>query len=179
MESGKNEDKHGSAAPSLWVIEHGSRIRTGGTVLDLAAGRGRHSRWFLERGYSVVAVDRDITGLSEITGNPNAEVLEADLENAPWPLAGRPFDGIVVTNYLWRPLFPKIQDSLSPDGVLIYETFGIGNEKYGKPSNPDFLLHEGELRDAFSNLEAVAYAHGRVESPKPAIVQKFCAIKRG
>lgn len=164
---------------SHWVLEHSPLVRANGSVLDIAAGRGRHSRWFLSQGHTVVAVDLNISGLSDRAGDPMLEVVEADLENAPWPFGGRVFEGIVVTNYLWRPLFPIIQEALSPGGVLIYETFGVGNEKFGRPSNPDFLLREGELPEAFKGLEPVAYFHGFVETPKPAIVQKFCAVKPG
>ena len=178
----KPRDKPGNLKPleaSDWVIEHAQRIRNNGTVLDLAAGRGRHSRFLLSTGHAVVAVDRDVDGLADLADNPKLEVVEADLENAPWPLEGRIFDGVVVTNYLWRPLLPKIRSALAPGGVLIYETFGLGNEKYGRPSNPDFLLQEGELPRVFSDFDIVAYEHGYVDTPKPAIIQKICAIKPG
>lgn len=174
---GKPASGHRALEPSHWVVRHGPRVHAQGSVLDIAAGRGRHSRWFLDRGHAVTAVDIDLSGLSDQASNPRLEAIETDLENAPWPFGGRSFDGIVVTNYLWRPLFPLIQEALSPAGVLIYETFGMGNEEFGKPSNPAFLLHEGELLEAFSSLDAIAYEHGFVDAPKPAIVQRLCAVK--
>lgn len=177
MNPRKPKTGHRALEPSHWVVAHGPRVRARGSVLDVAAGRGRHSRWFLDRGHAVTAVDIDLSGLSDQADNPLLEAAEADLENGSWPFGGRSFDGIVVTNYLWRPLFPLIQEALSPGGVLIYETFGIGNEEFGKPSNPAFLLHEGELLEAFSSLDVIAYEHGFVDMPKPAIVQRFCAVK--
>lgn len=177
MNPGKAAQGQGTSEPSPWVVHHGPLVRSKGHVLDIAAGRGRHTRWFLNQGHSVTAVDKDISRLSGLAAYPNLETVEADLENAPWPLNGISFDGIVVTNYLWRPLFQNIQNALSPGGVLIYETFGVGNGEFGKPSNPAFLLEEGELPKAFTTLTPLAYEHGFVELPKPAIVQKFCAIK--
>jgi len=146
-------------------------------VLDLAAGSGRHARYLLVLGYRVVAIDRDVSRLFDLVNEEAAEVVEAELENAPWPFPGRRFDGIVATNYLHRPLLPILEASLAPGGVLIYETFAVGNEKYGRPSNPDFLLREGELLDAFSQtLSVIDYEHGYEERPRPAVKQRICAI---
>ena len=157
--------------------ERASRIPARGVVLDLAAGSGRHARYLVELGYRVVAVDRDVSRLFDLVNGQAAEIVEADLENAPWPFPGRRFDGIVVTSYLHRPLLPILAASLAPGGVLIYETFAVGNEKYGRPSNPDFLLREGELLDAFSQtLTVVDYGHGYEERPRPAVKQRICAI---
>jgi SAM-dependent methyltransferase len=156
-------------------------IKARGTVLDLACGSGRHARWFAARGHGVTAVDRDpeaIAALGEVAG---VTALAADLEGGhPWPLPGRHFDGIVVTNYLHRPLFGPILESLAEGGVLIYETFAAGNERLGRPSNPEFLLKQGELLDAFGKaLSVVAFEQGRAERPKSAMIQRLCAIRGG
>jgi SAM-dependent methyltransferase len=129
-------------------------------------------------GFRVVAVDVDVSGIDDLIGDALVEVIEADLERGPWPLGHRAFDGIVVTNYLHRPLLPKLVDALAPEGVLIYETFAVGNEKYGRPSNPHFLLEQGELLEIFGgHLEVLDYAHGLDEHPGPAIRQRICAKK--
>ena len=140
-----------------------------GPVLDLACGSGRHSRYFLERGLQVTAVDCEPQSI------PGATFVQADLEKgSPWPLAGQHFGGVVVTNYLYRPLFPQLAASLVLGGVLIYETFMAGNEKYGRPSNPEFLLRPGELLEAFKALSLLAFEQGYVERPKPAVTQRIC-----
>lgn len=165
------------SAPAAWVVRFASRIPARGVVLDLAAGSGRHARYLVELGYRVVAIDRDVSRLFDLVNEEAAEIVEADLENAPWPFPGRRFDGIVVTSYLHRPLLPILAASLAPGGVLIYETFAVGNEKYGRPSTPDFLLREGELLDAFSQaLTVIDYEHGYEERPRPAVKQRICAI---
>jgi SAM-dependent methyltransferase len=163
--------------PSAWVQRFAYLVPTGGVVLDIAAGNGRHARFFLERGHPVVAVDRDSTGLAGLAGAAGLELVEADIETGPWPLSGRRFAGIVVTNYLHRPLMGRLADSLLPGGVLIYETFAAGNAAYGRPSNPDFLLKPGELIDAFRpRLWVAAYEHGLVDTPRPALVQRIVAV---
>ena len=102
--------------------------------------------------------------------------LQADLEDGgPWPLSGERFQGIVVTNYLHRPLFPVLADSLAPGGALLYETFMLGNERYGRPSNPEFLLRPGELLDAFKDLRVIGFEQGYAARPKPAVLQRLCA----
>lgn len=167
-----------SNAPSAWVELHARRVRSAGTVLDLACGAGRHTRYLRTQGFRVVAVDVDVSGIDDLIGDALVEVIEADLETGPWPLGHRAFDGIVVTNYLHRPLLPKLVDALAPEGVLIYETFAVGNEKYGRPSNPNFLLEHGELLETFGgHLEVLDYGHGLDEDPGPAFRQRICAKK--
>lgn len=141
-----------------------------GRVLDLACGSGRHSRYLRSLGHDVTAVDREPQSI------PGARFIQADLEEgSPWPLPGERFQGIVVTNYLHRPLFPVLEASLAPGGVLIYETFMLGNEAYGRPSNPEFLLRPGELWSAFAGLHVIAFEQGRAREPKPAMIQRLCA----
>jgi SAM-dependent methyltransferase len=160
---------HDIVAPSAWVVRWAPLI-TRGEVLDVACGAGRHSRWLLGRGLGVVAVDCVPQSI------PGARFVQADLEGGQgWPLAGECFAGIVVTNYLHRPLFPHLLASLAPDGVLIYETFMSGNERYGKPSNPAFLLRAGELFEAFGGLHVLAFEQGRTAAPKLAVIQRLCA----
>ena len=144
----QKKSKHDGNPPSPWVERFAGLVPAGGRVLDLACGSGRHTRFFLDLGHPVVAVDRDVGGLVDLTGHPDLETLEVDLETgAPWPLGDRRFAGIVVTNYLHRPLFPDLLAALSPGGVLIYETFAVGHELFSRPRNPDFLLKPGELLD--------------------------------
>lgn len=163
-------------SPSPWVERFAPLIHPGATVLDLAAGSGRHTRYLTGRGHRVVAVDVDVSCLSGFEGRDDVEIIEADLERGDWPFSGRRFEGIVVVNYLHRPLLPILAESLLQDGVLIYDTFAEGNERYGRPRNPAFLLREGELLEAFSgHLEVVAYEHGLVEAPKRSIRQRICA----
>lgn len=162
--------EHDIVAPSAWVVRWAPLISQG-TVLDVACGGGRHSKLFLDRGIQVAAVDREPQSI------PGARFVQADLESgSSWPFPGERFAGIVVTNYLHRPLFPHLLASLAPDGVLIYETFMAGNERFGKPSNPQFLLRAGELLDAFRALRPIAFEQGRVSRPKHAVIQRLCAI---
>lgn len=148
-------------------------IRPGGRVLDLAAGNGRHARVLSALGFAVTAVDRDTGALGDIPG----EVIARDLEDGgPWAL-GEDWDGIVVTNYLHRPLLPAIVASLGPEGVVIYETFAVGNERLGKPARPEFLLRPGELLAAFAALHVVAFEQGEVTTPRPAVVQRVAAAR--
>lgn len=143
-------------------------------VLDLACGAGRHVKALRALGFSVVALDRDANALASFDAD---EKLVADLETAPWPLADRRFDGIVVTNYLHRELFPRLSEALEPEGILIYETFALGNEAFGRPSNPRFLLAPGELLELSRGLTVLAYEHGVVSEPRPACVQRVCAAR--
>ncbi|MDT3671187.1 MAG: class I SAM-dependent methyltransferase [Aromatoleum sp.] len=168
----------GSLAPSAWIVRFAPLLRAGGEVLDFACGGGRHARWLAERGFRVEAVDRDTGALASLATVPGVQVREADLENGPWPYDGRHFDGIVVTNYLFRPRFAALLDCIVPGGVLIYETFMLGNERHGKPSNPDFLLRPGELLERLHDgYLIVAFEQGEVALPRPAVVQRVCAIR--
>lgn len=149
-------------------------------MLDLACGGGRHSRYFADLGYRVLAVDRDAGALGTLAGTAGVETLVADLERAAWPLGRRRFGGVVVTNYLHRPLFAHILAAVAGNGVLIYETFAAGNERFGKPSNPDFLLRPGELLGLVSGkLRVIAYEDLEVGEPGPAMVQRLCAVRTG
>jgi SAM-dependent methyltransferase len=162
---------------SLWVERFLPRIKSGGDVLDLACGRGRHSLLLHAAGYRVEAVDRDAAALAEVAARaPGINTRKVDLEADSWPYPGRSFDAIVVTNYLFRPLFPLLLATLAEDGVLIYETFMTGNERFGKPSNPEFLLRPGELLDIVrGRLTVIAFEQGEVATPRPAVVQRLCA----
>ncbi|RPI42959.1 MAG: methyltransferase domain-containing protein [Betaproteobacteria bacterium] len=162
--------------PSAWVCRWVSYIPHGGTVLDLACGSGRHALLLARLGYRVHAVDRDPPALARLAGVAGIITLQADLEAGRWPYEGRSFDGIVVTNYLFRPLLPVLVSAVAPGGILIYETFALGNEAYGRPSNPDFLLRPGELLDAVrGSMRVIAYEDLKVDDPKPAMVQRICA----
>lgn len=166
-----------TGGPSAWVTRFAHLIEPRGTVLDVAAGKGRHARWFADNGFTVVAVDRDISALADLPSS-SVQVVQADLESSiPWPLEGRQFDAIVVTNYLYRGLFERLLQSLYPGGVLLYETFGLGNETWGRPRNPEFLLHAGELLKFFgTKLNVVAYENGLTHLPTPRVVQRICAL---
>lgn len=155
--------------PSPWVTRW-AKLVPPGRVLDVACGSGRHASFLARLGYSVTAVDREPQVIESV------RFIQADLEDgSPWPLPGERFQGIVVTNYLNRPLLPVLADSLAPGGVLIYETFMLGNERYGRPSNPAFLLRPGELWQAFGGLQVIAFEQGTVAEPKAATMQRLCA----
>ena len=164
---------------SAWVARFAPLIRAGGRALDLACGSGRHARHLAALGCEVEAVDRDAEALLGLTGAAGIAVRHADLEGGPWPYADGEFDAIIVANYLYRPLLPLIAAALAPGGVLLYETFGLGNQSYGRPANPDFLLAPGELLDLAraTQLRVVAYEDGYTDTPKPAIVQRLCALR--
>lgn len=165
---------HGSEAPSAWVRRWSHLVPEGGAVLDVACGRGRHLRWFAGRGHPVTGVDRDPEAIAAVQGLGQAVL--ADIENGPWPFEGQRFAGVVVTNYLWRALMPRIVDSVAEGGVLIYETFAIDHASVGKPSRPDFLLRPGELLTAASGLRTVAYEDGFCEVPD-RFVQRLAAVR--
>lgn len=164
---------------STWVQRWAGAIRPGGSVLDLACGGGRHARLLAARGHAVEAVDRDAAALATLSGVAGITTRWADLEGGAWPYAGRSFDAIVVSNYLHRPLLPLIAATLAPGAALIYETFRAGNESYGKPSNPAFLLQPGELL-AFAlgaDLQIIGYEDGLRAQPSPAMIQRICAVR--
>jgi SAM-dependent methyltransferase len=149
-----------------------------GRVLDLACGNGRHAGLLAALGYHVEAVDRDPEALANLAGIERIKTRQADLEGGPWPFHADVFDGVVVANYLYRPLLPTLLRVLAPQGVLIYETFMVGNERFGKPSNPAFLLRPGELLDLVKNkLAVVAFEQGEVAVPRQAMVQRLCAVR--
>jgi len=166
---------HGTEAVSPWIERWAHLVPEGASVLDVACGHGRHARFFAQRGCAVTGVDRDAGALQALRGL--AQTVHADIENGPWPFAGRAFDAVVVTNYLWRPLLPAIVAAVAPGGVLLYETFAAGNEAFGKPSRPDFLLQPGELLRACAGLEVVAYEHGRLENPARVVQRIACCGK--
>lgn len=165
---------HGTESPSPWIQRWTHLAPAGGTVLDVACGAGRHLRWFASRGHAVTGVDRDAEALQGLAGV--GETIVADIENGPWPLGGRQFDAVVVTNYLWRPLFGRIAGAVAPGGVLLHETFAQGNETVGKPSRPDFLLAPGELLQAYAGLRVVAFEDGFLDHP-PRFVQRIAAVR--
>lgn len=160
--------------PSSWVATWAGLVSPEAIVLDLAAGKGRHTEFFGARGHRVTALDRDVSAL---TPSDTIEVIQADLEDgSPWPLADRRFGAIVVTNYLHRPLFPLLFDSLQPGGILLYETFMEGNERFGKPDRPDFLLKDGELLELVrGRFSVTAYEARMISQPKMAMVQRIAA----
>jgi SAM-dependent methyltransferase len=170
---------HDSGGPFPWVVRFAPLVPPGAAVLDLACGAGRHTRLFLERGHPVTAVDVDISGLDDLRQHSLLEIVQADLEDgSPWPLPNRRFGAVIVTSYLWRPLFELILDSIEEGSVLLYETFARGNEAFGRPTNPDFLLRPGELIEVVrGRLQIVAYEHGYVDHPRPAVKQRLCAAR--
>jgi SAM-dependent methyltransferase len=165
--------------PSAWVRRFRHLITPGGSVLDLACGGGRHTKWLLGLGHRVTAVDRNREALKELEQESGIEVLCMDLESEAWPFAAQSFDAVVVTNYLHRPLFRPLCESMRDGGVLIYETFAAGNERYGRPVNPDFLLRSDELLERTASLQIVAFEQGRILFPRPAVIQRICAVRSG
>ena len=167
---------HESLAPSAWVVRWAQLIPPGGRVLDVAAGSGRHSKWFAAHGHAVDAVDRDAASISSLTGTPGLNAVHADIEAGDWPFPSRAYAAVCVTHYLHRPLLPMLVEALAQGGVLLYETFAVGNERYGRPRNPDFLLRPGELLEAVrGRLRVIAYEDVTIAEPRPACVQRICA----
>jgi SAM-dependent methyltransferase len=164
--------------PSSWIVKYAPLIRKSGRILDLACGSGRHAIWLTKQGYQVDALDRDAKALANMAGIDNIDVYIVDLEAGDWPDSGQRYDGIIVSRYLYRPLLSRLAELLNPGGMLIYETFMVGNERYGKPSNPDFLLLPNELLEIYSPLlSVIAFEQGEVETPRPAVTQRICAKK--
>lgn len=180
---------HRSVSPvSSWVARFAPLVPMGGVVLDLACGAGRHLRLFHQRRHPVVGLDRDLSGVADLAGIEGVTLVQTDLEASGdagdgleiTGLSGQRFAGIVVTNYLHRPLFPALLGALAPGGVLIYETFADGNARFGRPSSPAFLLREGELLDVTrGHLSVVAFEQGEITAPKAAVVQRLCAVRPG
>jgi SAM-dependent methyltransferase len=168
--------------PSNWVRRWSHLVPAGATVLDVACGTGRHMRWFASLGCRVTGVDRNAAVIAPLADL--GEIVAADIESGPWPFAGRRFDAVVVTNYLWRERLPDVVASVDAGGVLVYETFAAGNETVGKPSNPDFLLRPGELLQAVQGLRVVAFEDGfepgfepRSGVLRPCFVQRIVAVR--
>lgn len=168
----------GTREPSDWVVRWSRLAAPGSRVLDVACGSGRHMRWFSQLGHHATGIDRSAEALAAAAAF--GEVVQADLETQPWPLQHQGeiqrFDVVVVTNYLWRPLWPALLASLADGGLLIYETFAHGNAQFGKPSRPDFLLQPGELLRVCQNLHTVAYENGSLPNP-PRRVQRIAALR--
>lgn len=163
--------------PSPWIVRFSRLIPPDARVLDHACGSGRHARWLSGQGFRVEATDRDPVALAGLAGLENVTTREVDLEQGQWPYVVGAFDAVVVSNYLFRPRFDLVLEAVAPGGLLIYETFMVGNERYGKPSSPGFLLKPGELLDRVSGWQLVAFEQGVVETPKRAAIQRICAIK--
>jgi SAM-dependent methyltransferase len=171
--------------PSPWIVRFAPLVKAEGCVLDLACGGGRHSRYFLEQGNKVVALDRSIDAVADLSDNPACEIICTNLETDEaifgklGELTGRSFDAIIVVNYLHRPLFNYFFNALAPGGVFIYETFARGNEKFTRPRNPDYLLKSAELLNlAQGGLDVIAYEHGiDKKGLLSVVIQRICAIK--
>jgi SAM-dependent methyltransferase len=174
-------DTHHSLEPSPWIVRYAHLVPHDARVLALACGHGRHARFFAARGAAVLAVDRDTGALATLAGVHGVETRAVDLEAGHWPLGGERFDAIVVANYLHRPLFAPLIAALAPDGALLYETFAIGNEAFGRPSNPAFLLERDELAEVLrTRMTIVAFEQGRSsERGRDAVVQRVAAVGSG
>lgn len=165
-------------AASAWVLRWLQDCAPGATMLDWACGSGRHVRAAVARGMIVTAIDRDQQALDELSDLP-VERIAADLEQGPWPFGERRFDVVVCTRYLFRPRLALLAAVVADGGRLVYETFALGHERFGRPSNPEYLLQDAELIDAAraAGLRVVAYEHGPIALPAPAIVQRLCAVR--
>ena len=172
------QHKDSPAKPSPWVVRFLEGVKPGGSVLDIACGTGRHLRHALEQGYTVTGIDRDLSSLDDLAERTDVGLIEADLETGrAFPLKGMKYDGVIVTNYLWRPILADIIGCVESDGVLIYETYALGHERHGRPSSPDFLLKNNELLEAvLPDLVVVAYEHGVRTGSRPKIIQRIAAV---
>jgi SAM-dependent methyltransferase len=146
-----------------------------GTALDVACGSGRNLRWLAEAGWQVTGVDRDTAATAPLQSL--AKIVDADIENGPWPIDGQQFDLVVVCNYLWRPLFDTIKSAVKPGGCLVWETFADGQQTIGRPSRPDFLLQRGELLRVCHDWRIVAYEDLFEAGVNPRYVQRVAAIR--
>lgn len=169
---------HSGSLPSAWITRFAPLVPRNGTALDVACGTGRHARHMQSLGLQVTGLDRDAAAIDGLRGDTQGEWIVADIENAPWPLPHQQFDAVVVTNYLWRPLWPHILDSVAAGGLLLYETFAAGNEAFGKPSRADFLLQPGELLQVCAGWHIVAFEQGLLTAPD-RVVQRIAARKPG
>lgn len=160
------------SAPSPWICRWAATLPPGARVLDVACGSGRHLRWLAAQGFAVTGVDRDAEALAPLAAV--AETLVADIENGPWPLAGRRFDAVVVTHYLWRPLAPTLLDAVTDGGLYLHETFASGHP--GRPSRPEFLLRPGELLETTRGFTVLGFEQG-FENDPPRAVQRVAALK--
>ncbi len=170
---------HPAPNPSPWLQRWAHLLPAGATVLDVACGSGRHLRWLADHGHRPTGIDRDTAALAacaDLAIAGQAELIDADIENGLWPCPGRTFGAVVVTNYLWRPLWPQLIDALAPGSVLIYETFADGNQTVGKPSRADFLLKPGELLSRCAGLRIVAFEDGFIDAPA-RFVQRIVAVR--
>jgi SAM-dependent methyltransferase len=173
---GTGAPPHDAGTPSPWLLRWAHLLPAGGTVLDVACGRGRHLRWLAQRGHRATGVDRDAEALAGLAAW--AEVVQADIEAGPWPFPGRRFDAVLVTNYLWRPLWPQLLQALAPGGLYLHETFAEGHELLGRPRRSEFLLRRGELLRTCEGLRVVAFEEGALDDP-PRVVQRIAALAPG
>jgi SAM-dependent methyltransferase len=174
------KEAHSLPAPSPWITRFAPLVAPGSTVLDLACGTGRHARLFAQQGCQVDAVDRDAEALAELASVANIRTRLMDLETGNWPLGVAAYDAVVVTNYLHRALFDDLIASLNASGVLLYETFMLGNEQFGRPARPEFLLRPDELLELVKDqLQVIAFEQGYAAQPKPAMVQRLAAVRPG
>ena len=175
MTEGLHQGLH---TPSQWVVEGLKRIKAPSeharSALDLACGSGRHALYLADQGYEVTAVDKNPP--ANLGNVSQVNCVQMDLEADSWPLAGKVFDVVVVTNYLFRPYFEELLACLKPGGALIYETFMLGNEAYGRPRNPDFLLQPGELLARCQGLSVLAFEQGLQAGDSPAMIQRIVAV---
>ncbi len=170
-------DSGSSERPLAWIERWLAGVRPGATVLDFAAGGGRHVRAALARGARVLAADRDAAALAGLPSS--VETVVCDLEREPWPFADRRFDVVIMTNFLFRPRLDLLVSRVAPGGILLAQTFAAGNERYGRPSRPEFLLRPGEWLALAqrAGLHVLACEDGFTSTPKPARVQRIAALR--
>ena len=173
------DDTKTANAPSPWVVRFAAELPKNESIIDIACGSGRHTRLLVDQGHQVIAIDRDLSEVQDLSNLDAVELLNYDLESGIWPFPPESAAGIIVTNYLHRPHFKRLYETLATNGLLIFETFAVGNERFGRPRNPDFLLKPGELLEAFSgDMDILAYEEAEETLPKPAFKQRICARKK-